>query len=388
MSYGVHLGSATRTHANAGTSIAPRVAILCDLAEENWPSMDLVGNMLFRTLRDDHGEEFRVTRVQPTLPYRASGKLARAMGRFVLYPREASRLIGNFDLYHVVDHSYAHLVHRLPAERTIVTCHDLDAFRSLLNPEREQRSLAFQWMAKRILKGLQKAAHVACVSGSTRDSLLSYGLLNPEKLSVVHNGVSQTFSPEPNTAPDQQLSSMLGRGARTVPELLHVGSTIPRKRIDVLLRVFAAVHQQFRECRLLRVGGAFTREQAALAEKLGIAASIDVLPQLHPAVLASAYRRARVTVLTPESEGFGLPVVESLACGTPVVASDIPALREVGGSATRFCTVGDESSFADRILSLMMHPVEHSALLEQAGKFSWSRHAAQMAQIYSKVLAS
>lgn len=365
-----------------------RVAIVCDLAEENWPSMDLVGDMLFATLANEHAEEFESVRVRPRLPIAPSGKLGRVFARFVGYPRELARIVNGFDLFHIVDHSYAHLVHTLPADRTVVTCHDLDTFRCLLEPDQERRSTAFRMMTKRILSGLRKAAHVTCDTGATRDAVLRHRLIAPEKLTVVHNGVSPEFSQQSDSISDEALSRVLNRRAGSCREMLHVGSVIPRKRIDTLLRVFAELRKSFADCRLLRIGGPFTVEQQALADKLGVAPEIDVLPRLEPSLVAAAYRRALVTVLTSEAEGFGLPVTESLACGTPVVGSDIAALREIGGSAVHFCPVGDVNSFAQAALSLMTNPPEPSLLLAQAHRFSWSNYAAQMTAIYSKVLAS
>ena len=77
------------------------------------------------------------------------------------------------------------------------------------------------------------------------------------------------------------------------------------------------------------------------------------LPFVDRTTLAALYRRATLALLPSEREGFGLPLVESLACGTPVVASDIPALREVGGSAASYCPVADVSAWRDRILALV-----------------------------------
>lgn len=125
--------------------LMPRVAIICDYREEGWPSMDLVGDMLFQ-----HLESFPVqaSRICPPMPRRLSrwnGVLWNAdrfLGRFWDYPRLLRGSRERYDVYHVVDHSYAHLVHELPAERTVITCHDLDTFECLLEPGGSGRSAA------------------------------------------------------------------------------------------------------------------------------------------------------------------------------------------------------------------------------------------------------
>src|SRR3954469_19620961 len=103
-----------------------RVAIICDFLEENWPSMDLVADMLYKTLSVEHYDAVRPVRVRPELKFRSARKPHRFFGRFVQYPRELARIRKQFDVFHIVDHSYSHLVHSLPPERTVITCHDLD----------------------------------------------------------------------------------------------------------------------------------------------------------------------------------------------------------------------------------------------------------------------
>ena len=141
------------------------------------------------------------------------------------------------------------------------------------------------------------------------------------RLSVIPNGTDTGGEPERDAAADVEAARMLG--ARRHVELLHVGSTIPRKRIDVLLDVFAGVRQARPEVRLTRVGGPFTAEQRVRARELGVLDAIHVLPFVDRATLGAVYRRSSLALLTSDREGFGLPIVEALACGTPMVASDI-----------------------------------------------------------------
>ena len=194
------------------------------------------------------------------------------------------------------------------------------------------------------------------------------------------------------------------------PELLHVGSTIARKRIDVLLKVFHADRWRGRTSRLIRVGGPFTpgeqlaappirppppftREQSRMAVDLGIRRRITVLPFLDRAVLAAVYRRATLALMTSEREGFGLPLVEAMACGTPVVASDIAALREVGGDAACYASVGDLDAWRRTVTHLLdekdARPVEwarrRDAALARASLFSWSAYARRMEALYTRL---
>ena len=104
------------------------------------------------------------------------------MNRFWDYQKLVRQRKSEFDVFHLIDHSYGQLVHTLPAAKTIVTCHDLDAFRSLLQPQTDPRSQLFKTMSRHVLNGFCKAARVACDSVAIRDELLMHGLIAVELL--------------------------------------------------------------------------------------------------------------------------------------------------------------------------------------------------------------
>jgi hypothetical protein len=185
-----------------------------------------------RSTRRSTGDAKRLTRLAGGTAGVPAG-LDRVAARFFDYPRTLAALPAAFDVYHVVDHSYSHLLHGLPPGRTLVTCHDLDTFRSVLQPEEERRSLPFRLMARRILSGLRLAAHVACDSEATRGALVAVAGFPADRLSVIPNGADTGGQPDADATADVEAARMLG--PRGGVELLHVGSTIPRKRIDVLL---------------------------------------------------------------------------------------------------------------------------------------------------------
>jgi glycosyltransferase involved in cell wall biosynthesis len=380
-----------------------KVAVIADLLEEQWPSMDLVAEMLVEHLRSEHRGQIEPTLIRPRLHARLTrlpraGGIAFAVDRFANrlwdYPHVTREAAGRFDLFHVVDHSYSQLVHTLPPQRTLVTCHDLDTFRSVLEPGLEPRSVLFRAMTRRILAGLCKAGHIACDTEATRDALVAKAGVDPVRTSVVLNGPHPSSSPVPEPAADVEAARVLGPAGRTT-DLLHVGSTIARKRIDVLLRVVAAVRRQHPDVRLVRVGGPFTAEQRAHVRELGLEDAIVVLPFLDRSTLAAVYRRSALVLLPSEREGFGLPVLEALACGTPIVASDIDALREVGGAAVEYCPPEDVTAWANAVGRALGERRENSARwrerrsagLERASAFSWSRYTADVTSLYLRLAA-
>ena len=384
-----------------------KVAIIADLLEERWPSMDLVADMLVEHLRaeyagtgraDAHPSAAARARVEASSRGHAPPALTidRFANRLWDYPRATRGVSGRFDLFHIVDHSYAHLVHTLPAERTLVTCHDLDTFRSILEPELEPRPALFRAMTRRILAGLRAAGHVACDTEATRDALVARAGVDPARTSVVLNGPHPSCSPEAEPAADVEAARLLGHASRTI-DLLHVSSTIARKRIDVLLTIVAAVRKQRPDVRLVRVGGPFTAEQRRLARDLG-----------HRATRSSCCRSSIGRRWRPSTGGARScscrPSAKGSACRCsrrwPAArrSSRATSTRCARSAATPWSTARRRTSRPGRAPSCGCCPsgatIRHgwrarrTAGIERAASFSWSRYTADVVALYLRLAAA
>jgi glycosyltransferase involved in cell wall biosynthesis len=356
--------------------------------------MDLCAEMLLAGLQRQAGR-VRAARVCPPFRRRLSGlpwagrrrwafNADRLMNRFWDYPRHLRRCAGRFDLFHICDHSYAQLAEVLPAGRTGVFCHDLDAFRCLLEPHREPRPRWFRLMMGKVLRGLQKAAVVFHTTAAVRDQIEQHGLVDPARLFHTPNGISPEFTPEPAEEETEPVPGLNGR-----PYILHVGSCIPRKRIDVLLEVFAGVRRHFPGLALVQGGGLWTDGQREQIGRLGVGGDVLQVRALERTALAALYRRAAVVLQPSEAEGFGLPVIEALACGSAVVASDIPVLREVGGPACTFCEVANVQEWAEAVGRLLTDPGAgpgKATRLAWAKRFSWEAQAQTMLDAYRRLI--
>lgn len=383
------------------TATHPRLAILCNYREEGGVSMQFCAEMLLQSLPSQGSGAVRPTPVCPpfrrrlgVLPWLGKRGFAwagdRMLNYFWDYPRQLKQQVSQFDWFHVVDHSYAQLVHVLPPERTGVFCHDIDAFRCLLQPDEYPRSIRYRAMQARILKGFQKAAVVFYTTEKVRQDIERYSLIDPARLVQAPLGTAPEFTPDPQPGAvvDPQVLASVGRQ----PFLLSVSSSKQRKRLDVLLNLFAAVRSQFPDLKLVRVGRGpddWTPAHRQQIQRLGITDGLIELHGLDRSTLAQLYRQARLVLMTSEAEGFGLPVIEALACGSVVVASDLPVFREVGGEAVVYCPVAEVEAWAETISQLLLHPAaapDRAVRLAQADQYSWATHARIIAQTYCQFL--
>jgi glycosyltransferase involved in cell wall biosynthesis len=362
------------------------LAVVRDFRAEGWPSMDLCADELLAHLPKTVAAED----VAP--PFRKRlGRLPRIKGlgfnadrilnRHVLLPKAVRFAARTNDFVHIVDHSYAHLVQAVPLGRAGVYCHDLDAFRSILEPGEEPRPKWFRWLASRILNGMQSAAVVFHSTEAVRDRIVSLGLVDPAKLVHAPYGVAAEFVPVSSS--NAPLPIPLD-----FPFLLHVGSNISRKRLDVLLDVFAQVRTHVPEIRLVQVGGPWPTHLAERIDQLGIRTSVTQLRGLTREHLAELYRRAAAVLITSEAEGFGLPVIEAMACGAAVIASDIPTLREAGGAGANYCTVADVQGWAETVTRVLNEPASappKEARIAHASRFTWAEHASIIGGAYLRL---
>src|SRR5438128_2514680 len=133
-----------------------------------------------------------------------------------------------------------------------------------------------------------------------------------------------------------------------------------------------------------------------LVKHLKLQNTISILPYLTRRVLAAVYRRAALVLQPSEREGFGLPVIEAMACGTPVVASDLRVLRETGGHVATYCPVGDVRAWSASVIK-MLYGRRHDpdrwtahrlAGIAHARKFSWAAYTNQVVALYHELLDS
>jgi glycosyltransferase involved in cell wall biosynthesis len=371
------------------------LGVVQDFREENWVSMDFVAEMLLQQYNSTFADEVEARPILARFRRIATAPVAmrnnpralnadRLLNRYWGYPRYLRRHLPECARYHVVDHSYAQLTLELPADRTGVYLHDIDPFRCLVTPERAPASRLVRRLMRRVLRGVQRAAVVFYATAAARDEIVQHQLVDPQRLVWAPLGTAREYHYAPESP---AISDFTGLPDDT-PFLLHVGSCVPRKRIDIVLETFARLRSAHPNLHLLKIGGTWSKEHEAIIDRHQLRSAIVHRLEVARVDVARAYRRAAVVLFPSEREGFGLPVIEALACGAIVVASDIPPLLEVGGNAVDFCPLPDVDCYVATIDRVLRRPETAPSLatrLAQAGQFSWKRHAAIILDAYRKL---
>jgi glycosyltransferase involved in cell wall biosynthesis len=222
-------------------------------------------------------------------------------------------------------------------------------------------------------QALARAAAVFTVSQSARDDLIRAAKVSPDRIHVTPNGV------------DERFFEAQARPGPRAPYLLSVGTLEPRKNLPTLLDAFRMLRREGRDLELLLVGRLGWRTLP-----LGdLAPHVRFLGPVPDAELPALYAGAACFVLPSLYEGFGLPLAEAMAAGVPAVASDIPALREVGGETVRYADPEEPVSFAAAIRAALDDregsQLRAAAARGRARRFRWDATARATLEVYRSI---
>lgn len=285
------------------------------------------------------------------------------------------------------------LVNVLPLAATVpgvVTVHDLAFLRAPESMPGWRRT----YLTALCRASVARARRVIAVSTQTADDLMRHFGTPAGKIAVVPNGVDAAFMPA------DPARAAAFRAARGLPErfVLFVGTLEPRKNLDGLLRAWARWRAQapsdFADVRLVIAGGKgwFCDTIFAQARALRLEGQV-LFPGFLPAEeLPDWYRAALGFVYPSRFEGFGLPVLEAMACGTPVLTSTAPSLLEVAGGAALTAPPDDEAALADALRLLIEQESLRAELsrrgLARAALYSWRRTALETLAVYDSVIGA
>jgi glycosyltransferase involved in cell wall biosynthesis len=244
------------------------------------------------------------------------------------------------------------------------------------------------YLRSALTASLDRADHVIAVSESTRRDLIQLAEVGPQRVSAVYNGVDPAFGQlEPQLVDRFRSEVFEGR-----PYILHVGTLEPRKNIDVLMRAFAALRRERSIPHVLALVGArgwSYRPLFELRTELGLERDVEFVDYVRPAALPLWYNGADLFAYPSAYEGFGLPVLEAMACGVPTVTSASSSLSELAGEACITVTPGNQEELAAAMARALTDEALRGELaragLARASTFSWNTTARRTVKIYRSV---
>lgn len=308
--------------------------------------------------------------------WRTGRPLMRILWEQTAWPLQAARL--KLDLIH----SMAFVTPLLSPCPTVVTVYDL----SFIHYPERFPALQRLYLTSQTRRSCRAARRVVVISESGRHDVRRLYGLPPERIDVVAPGVDDQFRPMTKA----EVTAFRQREELAGPFILHVGTLQPRKNIPLLIEALARLGRP--ELGLALVGGKGWAYEAIFERvtTLGLEQQVRFAGYVPDDDLPLWYNSAALLAFPSVYEGFGLPVAQAMACGTPVVAANTSAIPEVAGEAALLFDPQDVGSLARHIANVLDDPqlaaTMQEAGLAQARHFSWQEAGRRMADVYRRAL--
>jgi glycosyltransferase involved in cell wall biosynthesis len=296
---------------------------------------------------------------------------------------EIARLARHAQVLHS-PHYNAPLLHR---RRLVVTIHDL----THITDPTFKRTLAARFYARPMFNLVaRRADRIIADSEFTKQQIVEHLAISPSKVSVVYLGVDSHFRPHDRKQILPSVFSLLGLKR---PYILFVGNLKPHKNVKTLIHAFSRICAQRGFDHDLLILGDDRKWKAGLVNEcrnLGITERVHFTPHVPYKDLPWVYAGAEILVMPSLIEGFGLPVLEAMACGTPVICSRAASLPEVAGNAAEYfdpTSLDDLAAALERVLrSNELRETLRREGLERVKLFSWRECARRTLEVYRKLL--
>ena len=269
----------------------------------------------------------------------------------------------------------------------VFTMHDVTPF---VHPEFYPPSIRLR-LTSLLRRGLNKAKLILCVSEHVRDTTAEYLGISRDRMTVVHHGLHPRFR---QVTLNEARSQMEAAFQLPHDYVLYVGHIEKRKNIVRMLEAFQLFRRSASSQVKLVLAGKRnwdTRYFDEAVARLGLHDVVVELGYVPDALMPSLYSAARVLLFTTLWEGFGFPVIESMACGTPVVASNVSSLPEIAGGAALLADPNSADDIAGALHRLYFDEALRAALrtkgLIRAAEFTWERAAKETLAAYERAMA-
>jgi glycosyltransferase involved in cell wall biosynthesis len=284
-------------------------------------------------------------------------------------------------------HSPHYVLPALTPSRTVVTIHDCI---HLMFPEYLNNRLGYAYARAALWTAAHKSDRIFTVSEQSKRDILKFFKVPPDKIVVTPNAIDDRFNVEPS---EEHVMQTRERYQLSHSYLLYVGNIKPHKNLERLIEAFHQVRGEGRsELELLIIGSEISQMQALrrAVHKYQLHRYVRFLGFVPDKTLAVLYRLASVFVFPSLYEGFGLPPLEAMASGTPVVTSNVSSLPEVVGDAAVLVDPYSAEAIAEGILTVLRSTHLRDDLrrrgLERAHEYSWNRSVRRVREIYAEVV--
>jgi glycosyltransferase involved in cell wall biosynthesis len=285
-----------------------------------------------------------------------------------------------------VFHAPHYVLPTLTPGRSVVTIHDCI---HLMFPEYLPYRLAKQYARGMMYSATHRASRILTVSERSKRDILRFFSVPPEKIVVIYNAIDERFRIPP---PEATMTQVRERYQLEDPFVLYVGNVKPHKNVERLIDAFALVVRQRADgLKLVIIGDEISKFQTLrrAVHRHQLHKQVRFLGFVPEDTLAVLYRLAGVFVFPSLYEGFGLPPLEAMACGAPVITSNVSSLPEVVGDAALLVDPYSSEAIAEAIGRVLGDPALAADLRRKgrarARDFSWHRSVARTLEIYREV---
>jgi glycosyltransferase involved in cell wall biosynthesis len=363
------------------------ITIFRDYREDGWKSMDVYADGLVRALTaafptDTVREYAAAGDLSSRFP--PSRKLARYAFRYIVNP--AGAVFAQRGVNHILDQANAHLLRLLDPQRTVITCHDLIVPIEYPPPASTPAAAMIKSaIASWRIRSLTRARHIIAVSSYTKGELTAKLEIDTKTVTVIPEGVEESFV---RATPGyvETLKKTYGLPPKFV---LHVGSCAPYKNMPYLLAVFGRLRRRCPDLYLVKAGADWSRDDTAVIDRFGLSDRIVTIPSIPRKDLPALYSAALCLIHPSHLEGFGLTVLEAMACGCPVAISDTPALTELAGNAGIIIPLNDPSAGSAILERLMTDSGLRTRRAElgeaRARGYTWRQTARLTHRLYERI---
>jgi alpha-1,3-rhamnosyl/mannosyltransferase len=283
-------------------------------------------------------------------------------------------------------HAPHYVVPPLTTRRFVVTIHDCIHLRF---PQYLPSRGAFYYARAMLTMAARRSARVLTVSQASKDDILHYLKVPSDKVEVIYNALDTTLAGEPTP---EDVARVRERFLLTSPFILYTGNIKPHKNVDRLIEAFSILRRSgVEDVKLLIIGDEISKypNLRRLVHRFQIHQHVRFLGFVPDATLAVLYRQAAVFVFPSLYEGFGLPPLEAMAAGAPVITSNISSLPEVVGDAAILIDPMDSGAIANAMGRVLGDPALRDDLIRRGRQrvktFSWERSVARVRQVYAEL---